>query len=105
MRVHANAKLGPADGWRWFATLGGPGCAGGARGEGRQIEIYVSILERKALTPREFDSLEALAERIMAFQHHWQQIAEPFRLDLHTANLDALMTRLAARDNSLRLVA
>jgi DDE superfamily endonuclease len=69
-----------------------------------QIEIYFSILQRKALTPKDFDSFEALAERIMAFQHHWRQVAEPF--DWRTRrHLDALMARLAARDTSLRPVA
>jgi transposase len=70
-----------------------------------QIEIYFSILQRKALTPKDFGSLDALAERIMAFQHHWQQIAEPFDWTFTRRDLDALMARLAARDAGLRLVA
>jgi len=42
-----------------------------------QIEIYFSILQRKALTPRHFASLAELDERIMTFQHDWQQHATP----------------------------
>jgi hypothetical protein len=34
-----------------------------------QIEIYFSILQRKALVPNDFTSLETLNERIIGFQH------------------------------------
>jgi hypothetical protein len=40
-----------------------------------QIEIYFSILQRKALTPNDFADLDALAARIMAFEQHYRQIA------------------------------
>ena len=70
-----------------------------------QIEIYFSILERKALTPRDFASLDALAERIIGFQHHWQQVAEPFDWNFTRRDLDALMERLAEREPQLRLAA
>jgi DDE superfamily endonuclease len=43
-----------------------------------QIEIYFSILQRKALTPNDFEDLDALAARITAFQAHYRQIAQPF---------------------------
>ena len=43
-----------------------------------QIEIYFSILQRKALTPDDFASRHALAERILGFQQHYQQVARPF---------------------------
>jgi hypothetical protein len=53
-----------------------------------QIEIYFSILQRKALTPVDFATREALAARILGFQDHYQAIARPFvwrftRRDLH----------------------
>jgi hypothetical protein len=43
-----------------------------------QIEIYFSILQRKVLTPNDFPSLEALQERILAFERHYEAIAKPF---------------------------
>ena len=43
-----------------------------------QIEIYFSVLQRKALTPDDFPTRAALEERILGFQHHYQQIAHPF---------------------------
>ena len=53
-----------------------------------QIEIYFSILQRKALTPNDFSSLPELAERLLAFERHYETIAKPFewrftRRDLH----------------------
>lgn len=43
-----------------------------------QIEIYFSILERKALRPNAFDSLPAVEQRILAFQDRYEQSAKPF---------------------------
>ncbi|MDP9187818.1 MAG: transposase, partial [Actinomycetota bacterium] len=43
-----------------------------------QIEIYCSILQRKALTPNDFADLDALAARIAAFEAHYRAIARPF---------------------------
>ena len=36
-----------------------------------QIEIYFSILQRKALTPNDLGSLAELEQRIMGFQARW----------------------------------
>ena len=33
-----------------------------------QIELYFSIVQRKALTPNDFSSLEQLSERLLGFQ-------------------------------------
>src|SRR5207244_238857 len=43
-----------------------------------QIELYFSIVQRKALTPNDFDSLDALTERLLRFSQHYRQIAKPF---------------------------
>lgn len=53
-----------------------------------QIEIYFSILPRKALTPNDFQSLEELEERLLGFQSYYEKIATPVewrftRRDLH----------------------
>lgn len=60
-----------------------------------QIEIYFSILARKALTPCHFACLDDLQARVLDFQRHYRQTAKPFdwtftRADLHrlTARLD-----------------
>jgi hypothetical protein len=43
-----------------------------------QIELFFSIVQRKALTPDDFASLEELAERLLAFGEHYRQVARPF---------------------------
>jgi hypothetical protein len=44
-----------------------------------QVEIYFSILQRKVLTPNDFESLAAVRDRLMAFQQHYEVIAKPFQ--------------------------
>src|SRR4051812_12700886 len=70
-----------------------------------QIEIYFSILQRKAITPNDFEDLDALAARITAFEEHYRQIAQPFAWTFTRAKLDALRARLASREPHLRLAA
>lgn len=58
-----------------------------------QIEIYFSILQRKALTPADFCSREAAAQRILGFQQHYQVAATPFEWKFTRHDLDRLMNR------------
>jgi len=60
-----------------------------------QIEIYFSILQRKALTPADFSSQDAVAVRILGFQEHYQQIAQPFEWKFTRRDLDKLVARWA----------
>lgn len=57
-----------------------------------QVEIYFSILQRKALIPNDFDSRQALIDRILGFQDHYQQIAVPFEWRFHRNDLDRLLS-------------
>lgn len=59
-----------------------------------QIEIYFSILERKALTPNDFESLESLASRILDFQRHYERIAKPFEWKFTRQDLDQWLGKL-----------
>jgi len=43
-----------------------------------QIEIYFSILQRKALTPADFRDRAALSNRVLDFQAHYNKTAKPF---------------------------
>lgn len=43
-----------------------------------QIEIYFSILQRKVLTPNDFENTKVLAARILAFQQYYATNARPF---------------------------
>jgi hypothetical protein len=62
-----------------------------------QVEIYFSVLQRKALTPNDFNSLTALEDRLLNFQSHYQAVAKPFQWRYTRRDLHALMHKLAAR--------
>lgn len=60
-----------------------------------QIEIYFSVIQRKVLTPNDFADLDALVERLLAFQERYEQVAEPFAWKFTRRDLDRLLDRLA----------
>jgi len=71
-----------------------------------QIEVYFSILQRKALTPNDFPSLQALEERILNFQRYYEEIADPFEWKFTRKDLDRLMSKIKTRwDDPYRLAA
>jgi hypothetical protein len=70
-----------------------------------QIEIYFSILQRKVLTPNDFSSTDALAERILSFQRHYEQAARPFQWKFTRRDLRELMQRLERHDPAILLAA
>jgi len=70
-----------------------------------QIELYFSIVQRKALTPNDFGSLDELSERLMAFQARYAEIARPFEWTFTRSDLDRVLAKVADREPHLRLVA
>lgn len=52
-----------------------------------QIEIYFSIVQRKALTPMEVTDKETLTQRLMGFQDYYQKTAEPFGWEFTSKDL------------------
>ncbi len=65
-----------------------------------QVEIYFSILQRKAVTPNDFRDLDQLAERIMSFQDRYNATAEPFDWTYTRADLNAFLKRLSIHDQA-----
>ncbi|MGI8863188.1 MAG: IS630 family transposase, partial [Solirubrobacteraceae bacterium] len=63
-----------------------------------QIEIYFSILQRKALTPRHFASLAELDDRIIRFQTEWQKVAKPIDWRYTRRDLNEYLARLTEQD-------
>jgi transposase len=59
-----------------------------------QVEIYFSILQRKAISPVDFADLDALAERILAFQDRYNRAATPFDWTFTRRDLRALLDRI-----------
>lgn len=70
-----------------------------------QIELYFSIVQRKALTPNDFGSLEELSERLFAFQARYAEIARPFEWTFTRSDLERVLARVADREPDLRLAA
>ena len=66
-----------------------------------QIEIYFSVLHRKALTPNDFPSLAALKKRILAFQQHYQGIVKPFKWKFTRKDLNRLMCKINNNSHDL----
>jgi hypothetical protein len=62
-----------------------------------QIEIYFSILARKALTPSHFASTTEVADRVLGFQHEYRKTAVPFEWTFTREKLHALLDRLDQR--------
>lgn len=61
-----------------------------------QIEIYFSILQRKALTPNDFGSLADVEDRLLAFERYYESIAAPFDWRFTREDLNALLAKLDA---------
>lgn len=62
-----------------------------------QIEIYFSVLQRKALSPDDFASREKLRTRVLGFQDHYQAVAKPFDWRFTPDDLDRLLSRCETR--------
>jgi hypothetical protein len=60
-----------------------------------QVEIYFSVLQRKALTPNEAPNLPALQTHIMNFQQRYESIAKPFEWKFTKADLHRVLAKLA----------
>jgi hypothetical protein len=70
-----------------------------------QIEIYFSIIQRKALTPNDFNSLEMLAERLHRFERHYEVLAKPFEWKFTRHDLNKLVQRLEAPSHPVAALA
>jgi DDE superfamily endonuclease len=70
-----------------------------------QIELYFSILQRKALTPNDLPTLDALGERLLGFGEHYRQIARPFEWTFTRQDLNALLERIDRHEPQLALAA
>ena len=59
-----------------------------------QIEIYFSILQRKALTPNDFADLDAVRKRILSFQKLFMRNAEPFNWNFTRHKLRKVLSHI-----------
>lgn len=70
-----------------------------------QVEIYLSILQRKVLTPNDVESIVDLEDRILAFQERYQECAKPFEWKFTRHDLQRLMHDLSSEREPLRMAA
>jgi transposase len=70
-----------------------------------QVEVFFSILQRKAITGGDFTDLGDLADKILGFQQHYNTAASPFDWKFTKTKLRQLMERLAAHSNPDQLAA
>jgi hypothetical protein len=63
-----------------------------------QGEIYLSICQRKVLTPNDFADLAAVEQRLRAFERRYEQSAKPFEWRFARADLALLIKRLTEKD-------
>jgi hypothetical protein len=66
-----------------------------------QVEIYFSVVQRKALTPNDFRSLSELQDRLLAFQEHYQTVARPFQWRFTRRDLRRLTAKLRTAPDAL----
>ena len=59
-----------------------------------QIEIYFSITQRKVLTPNDFTDLAAVEQRLLAFEHLYNQTAGPFAWKFTRQDLERRLAQL-----------
>jgi transposase len=67
-----------------------------------QVEIYFSVLQRKAISPVDFADLDALADRL-AFQDRYNRAATPFDWTFTRTDLSALLDRLGPAEQTTTL--
>lgn len=65
-----------------------------------QVEIYFSVLQRKAINPVDFADLDALAARILAFQDRYNRSATPFDWTFTRTDLHALLDRIGPAEQN-----
>lgn len=58
-----------------------------------QVEIYFSVLQRKILTPNDFESLEELENRILSFQTEYEKVSRPFQWKFTRDDLKNLLSK------------
>lgn len=62
-----------------------------------QVEIYFSVVQRKALTPNDFANLEELQKHLLAFQDRYSTLAQPFKWKFTRRDLHNLLARIGGQ--------
>jgi hypothetical protein len=63
-----------------------------------QAEIHFSVVQRKVLTPNDFEDLAALEAHLLAFGRRYEQIAAPFQWRFTRHDLNKLLAKTDTAD-------
>lgn len=70
-----------------------------------QIEIFFSVIQRKVLTPNDFADLQDVESRLLRFQNHYEQVAQPFHWKFTRRDLERLLQRVAPEVQAVQTAA
>lgn len=70
-----------------------------------QIEVYFSVVQRKVLTPNDFQSLAEVEDRLLRFQEHYGDAARPFEWKFTRDGLKVLLSKIHAHEQTLAMAA
>jgi len=70
-----------------------------------QVEIYFSVVQRKVLTPNDFDSLLAVEDRLLRFQDYYERAAKPFQWKFTRRDLVKLLARIDSTECQQKMAA
>ncbi|MFI6647593.1 hypothetical protein ACIBI8_08140 [Streptomyces sp. NPDC050529] len=59
-----------------------------------QVEIYLSMVQRKVVSPNDFTNLTQVGDRLRGFEGRYNATAQPFQWRFATSDLDDLLARL-----------
>jgi hypothetical protein len=65
-----------------------------------QVEIYFSVVQRKVVSPNDFRTLDDVEARLLDFQRYYEQIATPFEWKFTKDDLNALLERITAHEDT-----
>ena len=63
-----------------------------------QVEVYFSVIQRKVLTPNEFEDLEELEAALLAFERYYETYAKPFEWRFTRRDLRKPLAKLAPKE-------
>jgi DDE superfamily endonuclease len=70
-----------------------------------QVEVYFSIVQRKALTPNNSRSLAELRDRLLRFQDHYCTAARPFQWKFTHQDLKTMLSKIQMHEKIFRKAA
>ena len=61
-------------------------------------EIFFSVIQKKVVTPNDFDSLEQLSATLLGFVDRYNRTARPFSWKFTASDLHDLMARVSRHE-------